>query len=49
MSDTKAQPADLVQITLKKPHTHGGEDHKEGAKIRVRPDQLERLKQHGKA
>lgn len=48
-ADTKAQPTDLVQVTLKKPHTHGGQPHKEGDKIKVRPDQLERLKNHGKA
>lgn len=48
MSDTKAKPADLVQVTLTKPHTHGGEPHQAGDKIKVRPDQVERLKKHGK-
>ncbi len=48
MSDTKAQPTDLVQVTLKKPHTHGGKDHQAGDKIKVRPDQVERLKNHHK-
>ncbi|MCL7938831.1 hypothetical protein M8009_00750 [Halomonas sp. ATCH28] len=48
MSDTKAQPADLVQVTLKKSHTHSGQPHKVGDKLKVRPDQLERLKKHGK-
>ncbi|MEQ6916565.1 DUF7210 family protein [Halomonas aquatica] len=48
MSHTKAQLADLVQVTLKQPHTHGGQPHKEGDKLKVRPDQVKRLKKHGK-
>ena len=48
MSDTKAQPTDQVQVTLKKPHRHGGEWRKEGAKIAVTPGQAERLKNKGK-
>lgn len=49
MSDTKAKAGDKVQVTLQKPHTHGGKDCQAGDKIAVRPDQLERLKKHGKA
>ena len=48
MSDTQAKPADLVQVTLKKSHTHSGQPHKAGDKIKVRPDQVERLKKRGK-
>ncbi|CAM3307010.1 DUF7210 family protein [Halomonas lysinitropha] len=48
MPDTQAQPADLVQVTLKKPHTHGGKDYQEGDQIKVRRDQVERLKNHHK-
>jgi hypothetical protein len=47
-ADTKARPADPVQVTLTKPHRHGGEEHKAGAKLAVTPAQAERLKQHGK-
>ncbi|QFU01274.1 hypothetical protein FIU83_06440 [Halomonas sp. THAF5a] len=48
MSDTKAQPEELVQVTLHEPHTHNGERHEKGAKLKVRPDQVERLKKHKK-
>lgn len=48
MSDTKAQATDQVQVTLKKPHRHAGQWHKEGAKIAVTPAQAEWLKERGK-
>lgn len=48
MSDTKAKATDLVQVTLKKPHTHAGKDHPAGAKLNLRADQAERLKKHDK-
>jgi hypothetical protein len=48
MNDATAAPADLVQVTLTQPHTHGGQPRKAGDKIKVRPDQVERLKNHGK-
>lgn len=47
-ADTKAQPADLVKVTLQKPHTHNGKDHQAGDEIKVRPDQVERLKNKSK-
>ncbi|PRY72989.1 hypothetical protein [Halomonas ventosae] len=47
MSDTKAQPSDLVQVTRSRIPTAAG-PIKEGDKIKVRPDQLERLKNHHK-
>lgn len=48
MSDTKAQTTDQVQVTLKKPHRHAGEWHKEGTEIAATPAQAERLKERGK-
>ncbi|WP_181454287.1 hypothetical protein [Halomonas sp. SL1] len=48
MTATKAKPTDLVEVTLKKPHTHGGKPHAEGAKLRLRPDQVARLEAKGK-
>lgn len=48
MSETKAQASDLIQVTLKKPHTHAGQDHKAGDKLNLRKDQVERLQKHGK-
>jgi hypothetical protein len=48
MPDVKEQPLDLVQVTLKKRHTHGGKDYKEGDTLKLRRDQVKRLEAKGK-
>lgn len=43
----EGEPAPRRTVTLKQPHTHGGVDYEVGAKISVRPDQADRLRDLG--
>jgi hypothetical protein len=46
-SKEKQAPPKKVEVELVKPHTHAGHEYAPGAKIEVRPDQAEWLKERG--
>ena len=48
MSDDPSKADELVRVTLKQPHRHGGEQRKAGSKLDVTRVQMERLKARDK-
>jgi len=43
----KAKDEGLVEVVLLKPHIHAGREYGAGERVRIRPDQAERLKARG--